>query len=68
MLFQDLNIAMSIKSKENGTSEGIKPEMTKMLMKGIEITINSIWNEGNRTAEKRKMFPEILQLNVTINR
>ena len=61
---------MSVTSKQTGTQtyEEIQPEKFKALIKGIEITINSIWNEGNKTAEKRKMFPEILQLNVIVKR
>ena len=59
---------MSFKTIEKPPVQGINVEKGKILIKGIEISINSIWNEGNKTAEKRKMFPDILQLNVTINR
>ena len=61
-------MSMSFKPNKNQSSDGLKPDMAKTLTKAIEITLNSIWNEGNKTAEKRKLFPDILQLKVTVNR
>ena len=58
---------MHFQFKDDWAKAGHDPDKKKILVEAIETTVNSIWRDGNRTAEKIDTFPEILKLKVSFS-
>jgi hypothetical protein len=50
----------------NNATSSTDSRLRQNLLKAIEVTVNSIWSEGNRTKEKIDVYPEILKFKINI--